>query len=273
MSFIAQTGSWCLCLSHNNSLSSTRRQDAWLDYWLSQSLPHCSLTQPHPLKYPVACRLLLKPVCSSPGCKSFLVLVVPLLHPPPPLLFSLCLNCSLFRLPPSWWSSENWKQSGVEGRKRRGVQGLSLSAIWVIFFPFIVQLQLLQPVFWWNGALCDHCCTVQEQTFSSAFEMPSLSAILVKWSTLPSVSIHSLPWNKSVWLNAPLKSRSHTSEAYRGSCFLTRLFCLLLLKSLYNADSLTSAVWQGKCLEAHKMISFGCLCSYVSVSSFEGHGS
>lgn len=29
-------------------LSSTIRQHAWLDYWLSQCLPHCSLTQPHP---------------------------------------------------------------------------------------------------------------------------------------------------------------------------------------------------------------------------------
>lgn len=64
--------------------SFTLRQDSWLDYWLSQCLLHCSLTQPHPLQHPVACRLLLKPVCSSPGCQSFPVLVVLLFYAPPP---------------------------------------------------------------------------------------------------------------------------------------------------------------------------------------------
>lgn len=59
----------------------TARQDPWLDYWLSQCLLLCSLTQPHPLQHPLACTLLIKPVCSSPDCQSFPAHVAPVLTP------------------------------------------------------------------------------------------------------------------------------------------------------------------------------------------------
>lgn len=62
-------------------ISFSIRQDPCLDYWLSQCMLLCFLTQPHPLKHSVACRLLLKPVCSSADCQSFPAPVVPIFHP------------------------------------------------------------------------------------------------------------------------------------------------------------------------------------------------
>lgn len=148
-------------------LSSTISQDSWLDYWLSQCLLHCSLTEPLPLQRPVACRLLLKSACSSPACQSWPDLDVPFLLPssfpfhPPSLIQHWPFSTSSILVDLSKLKTV----MGVERRKHREVQDLSLSAIWVIIF--IVQPWSLWPVFWWNGALCGCCCTVQEQTFSS----------------------------------------------------------------------------------------------------------
>lgn len=111
-------------------LCSTIRQDSWLDYWWSQCLLHCSLTEPLPLHHPVASRLLLKPVCSSPCCQIFPVLDVPLLLPPS-FFFHLPSLSQHYPLSTSSILVDLWKLKTVKGvgrRKHREVEDLSLSA-------------------------------------------------------------------------------------------------------------------------------------------------
>lgn len=199
--------------------SFTLRQDSWLDYWLSQCLLHCSLTQPHPppLQHPVACRLLLKPVCSSPGCQSFPVLVVPLFTPlllPLTSLFSLALSAVAFTwLPPSWWSTENWKQRLVRGGESteecKVYLCLPSESLFSLFRRGHCSLYFDETA---PSVVAAAQCKSRHFPLMSAFEMPILCVILVKWSTLLSVGIHSVPWNKSVKWKSSFWYLSHTHD-------------------------------------------------------------
>lgn len=120
---------------------------------------------PTPLQHPAACRLLLKPVCSSPGCQGFPVLLVPPLLPSFPFPSpSPSSSSSLSPLRPVWALK-------IENRVGCGEESAEESKVYLCLpsesFFFIVQPRSLLQVFWWNSTLCGHCRTVQEQTFSS----------------------------------------------------------------------------------------------------------
>lgn len=81
-------------------------------------------TAPTPSSITVSSTLVLKPVCSSSGCKSFQALVVPLFShlsllssPFPPS--SYALNCCFYNLYHPAVVLGNWERQGVHKRKER----------------------------------------------------------------------------------------------------------------------------------------------------------
>lgn len=126
-------------------------------------------TTPTPSSITVASTLVLKPVCSSSGCKSFQALVVPLfLHLSPlslpfPSLFS-CSQLQHLQLPSSCCSPQKWKDRGGCGQE----QTWSVSSIFVCHLTrSFLHCWFLQLLLCGNGAPTGRYCTLPEQTFSS----------------------------------------------------------------------------------------------------------
>lgn len=63
-------------------------------------------------------------------------------------------------------------------------------------------------------------CRGRHFPLMSAFQMPILCVILVKWRTVLSVGNSPLLWNMSVWLKTPFLDVSHTSVAHLSLVFL-----------------------------------------------------
>lgn len=120
------------------------------------------LLEPHPPNrlWPVECFFsLLKSVCSS-GCLSSPV------SSGKDTSLSFCVLTVEAPLPFfNHWTHKLTELGVGRVKGRTGVQGLSLSAIWVIIF--IVQPATAACDSWGNSAFCGHWRTVQEQTFSS----------------------------------------------------------------------------------------------------------
>lgn len=126
-------------------------------------------TTPTPSSITVASTLVLKPVCSSSGCKSFQALVVPLfldlspLSLPFPSLFS-CSQLQHLQLPSSCCSPQKWKERGGCGQE----QTWSVSSFFVCHLTrSFLHCWFLQLLLCGNGAPTGRYCTLPEQTFSS----------------------------------------------------------------------------------------------------------
>lgn len=130
-------------------------------------------------------------------CPSITHILFPFPPPPAPLPPPSCI---LSRLPPSWWSSENGKQSRVwRGENTEECK---------------VYLCLPSESFFSSLFSHSHCsldfdetappvaaaarCRGRHFPLMSAFQMPILCVILVKWRTVLSAGDGRLFWNLSV---------------------------------------------------------------------------
>lgn len=117
---------------------------------------------PTPSSITVASTLVLKPVCSSSGCKSFQALVVPLfLH----LCFpsSRALSCSFYDILHPAVALRNEKREGVWTRANTG----SVKSIFVCHLTCsFLHCWFLQLLLCGNGAPTGCYCRLPEQTFS-----------------------------------------------------------------------------------------------------------